>query len=173
MLELFYNRRSIRKYQDKKIEQDKKEKLIEALLLSPSGKSIQPWEFIIVENKESLEKLSLAKVAGSKLIEKAPMAVVVLADETKCDTWIEDCSIACTFLQLEAEKLGLGSCWVQIRMRKNNEGILSENIVKEILNIPNDLRVEAIIAIGYPDEVKPSYNKDLLKFEKIKYETYK
>lgn len=173
MLELLYNRRSIRKYKEKKIEEDKKKKLIEALLLSPSGRSIQPWEFIIVEKKETLEKLSIAKESGSKLLEKAPMAVVILADENKCDTWIEDCSIACTILQLEAENLGLGSCWVQIRMRKNKEGILSEDIVKDILKIPNTLRVEAIIAIGYPDEVKSSYNKDMLKFEKIRYERYK
>lgn len=173
MLDLLYKRRSIRKYKNKKIEEEKKEKLIEALLLSPSSRNIRPWEFIIVENKENLKKLSLAKEAGSKFLEKAAMAVVVIGEEAKCDTWIEDCSIACTILQLEAESLGLGSCWIQIRMRKNKEGKLSEDVVKDILHIPNNLRVEAIIALGYPDEIKAAYSKNLLNYNKIRKENYK
>jgi nitroreductase len=171
MLELLYKRRSIRKYKKQKIEKDKIEKIIEAVLLSPSGRNLKPWEFVIVDDQEKIKKLSDTKEHGSQLLASAPLAIAVLGDE-KIDTWIEDCSIASTFIQLTAETLGLGSCWIQIRNRKDKEGIFSEDIVKHILNIPNELRVEALIAIGYLDEEKKAYEKSDLDYSKISYNSY-
>lgn len=167
MLELFYKRRSIRKYKDIKVEEEKIEKLIEAALLSPSGRSRKPWSFVVVENEELLEKLSKSKEHGSELIEKAPLAIVVCGDEKVSDTWVEDTSIALTFIQLEAESLGLGSCWVQIRERKTKDGEKSESYVKNLLGIDKNFRVEAIVAIGYPDELKAPYIKEALNYEKV------
>lgn len=172
MLELLYKRRSIRKYKDKEIEKEKIDKIIEAALLSPSGRRLRPWEFIIVNDKEKIEKLSDSKEHGSQLLKGAPLAIAVLADEKVCDTWIEDCSIACTFIQLEAEEQDLGSCWIQIRMRTDKENIISEDRVKNILDIPKNLRVEALIAIGYKDEEKKGYTKSDLDFSKISYNSY-
>ena len=168
MLDLFYKRRSIRKYKDLSIEEEKIEKLIEAALLSPSGRSRKPWSFVVVENKELIEKLAKSKEHGSELIEKVPLAIVVCGDEKVADTWIEDTSIALTFIQLEAENLGLGSCWVQIRERKTKDGEKSEAYVKNLLDIDKNFRVEAIVAIGYPDEVKTHYTKETLSYEKVR-----
>lgn len=171
MLELLYKRRSIRKYKEQKVEKDKINKIAEAALLSPSGRRLRPWEFVIVDDEAKIKRLSDAKEHGSQLLAGAPLAIAVLGDE-KVDTWIEDCSIACTFIQLTAENLGLGSCWIQIRNRKDKEGIFSEDVVKNILDIPSELRVEALIAIGYADEEKKAYEKSDLDYSKISYNSY-
>jgi len=82
--------------------------------------------------------------------------------------WVEDCSIAATFLQLSVEENNLGSVWVQIRKRYNKEKRLSEDVVKEILDIKDDnIKIEAMIAIGYKDEEKEPIKFDDLQFDKI------
>ncbi|TCT14381.1 nitroreductase [Natranaerovirga pectinivora] len=173
MIELLCNRRSIRKFKDKKIEQDKVQKLIQAALLSPSSRSICPWEFIIIDDKNTLVALSKAKAHGSKFLDNTPMAIVIVADESICDVWIEDASIASIIIQLQAEKLDLGSCWVQIRNRQDAKGASSEHIVKELLDIPVNYRVESIIGIGYKDEEKESYNIDELQYNKVHLNKFK
>ena len=112
---LIQKRRSIRKFQEKPVENEKIEILIEAALRSPSSRGHNPWEFVVVTERDSLEKLSSAKIHGSEFLKNAPLGMVVCADEDKCDVWVEDCSIASTFIFLASESLGLGSCWIQIR----------------------------------------------------------
>lgn len=167
MLDLFYKRRSIRKYKNIKIEEEKIEKLMEAALLSPSGRNKKPWSFVFVENKELINKLSQSKETGAQFVKDASLVIAILGDSELSDTWIEDSSIAITFIQLEAESLGLGSCWVQIRDRKNNDGVESEEFIKKLLEINSNNRVEALISIGYPDEIKESYKRENLLFDKI------
>ncbi|NLG89445.1 MAG: NAD(P)H nitroreductase [Clostridiaceae bacterium] len=172
MLEMLFRRRSIRKYKNIPLERERIEKLIKAALLAPSSRGIRPWEFIIVESKQTLKLLSEAKESGSEFLADAPFAVVVIADETKSDVWIEDAAISSVIIQLEAEKLGLGSCWVQIRNRKTANGESSESYVKKVLDIPFHYRVECIIAAGYPAERKKPYSQDDLLMEKVHYEKY-
>ena len=107
MLELLRKRRSIRKYQNKEVEKDKIEQLIKAALLSPSSRNICPWEFIVVNEKEKLIKLSQTKEHGSVFLKDASCAIVVLGDSAKSDVWIEDASIASIFTHLMAESLSL------------------------------------------------------------------
>lgn len=154
MINILKERRSIRKYKDKEIEEKKIEKIITAGKMAPSGKNKRPVEFIVVKNKEVLKELSLAKPKGGLFLEEAPVGIVVVGREDISDTWIEDCSIATTFIQLEAQNQGLGSCWVQIRERFD-----AENKVKKILDINEEKRVLCIISIGYPDEVKEAYDE--------------
>lgn len=168
MLDLFYKRRSIRKYREIKVEDEKIEKIIEAALLSPSGRNRRPWEFVFVTNEEKIKKLSQSKETGVQFVEGAPLVVAVLGDDTLAETWIEDLSIALTFIQLEAESLGLGSCWIQLRDRKTKDGESSETYVKRVLGIENEFRVEALVSIGYPNEIKEFYKKESLDFSKIK-----
>ncbi len=85
-----------------------------------------------------------------------------MGDENKSDVWIEDGSIAAIILQLTAESIGLKSCWIQIRNRIKNETVTSEEHVKSVLNIPDNLKVLSIIALGYPDEVKEPYGETAL-----------
>lgn len=155
------------------ISPDLVEKLMQAALLSPASKSSNPWQFILVDDREMLQKLSVSKKAGSKLIENCSLAVVVVADPEKSDVWVEDASIASIYLQLEAEELGLGSCWIQIRCRYTAEGEDSEAYVRRQLEIPESFRVESIIAIGMKEVSKEPYDLDNLQWEKVHIGTFK
>ncbi len=141
--------------------------IIEAALRAPSSRGYNPWEFVIVTERDLLVKLSDAKIHGSQFLKNAPLGIVVCADPDKCDVWVEDCSIASTFIFLASESLGLRSCWIQIRERMHNEIVTSEKHVSDILDIPPRLKVESIIAVGYPDEMKPFHKKEELQYEKV------
>ncbi|MCK8827378.1 nitroreductase family protein [Natroniella acetigena] len=172
-VELLKNRRSIRKFKDLKVEEEKIDQLIKSALLAPTSRNNRPWEFIIVQQQETLTKLSEAKEHGSAFLKGAPLAVVVLADPAASDVWIEDASIASVILQLTAERLDLGSCWVQIRKRRHKSHQNSEQYVRELLHIPDQKRVESIIGIGYPAESKPPYTEEELDYNKVFTEKYK
>lgn len=171
-LSLVQKRRSIRRYSEKPVEKEKIELLIEAALRSPSSRGFNPWEFIVVTDGDLLEKLSKAKTHGASFLKNAPLGIVVCADPAKCDVWIEDASIASIFLHLAAESLKLGSCWIQIRMRMHDQTKTAQEYVQELLNIPGNLNVEAMIAIGYPAESKPPHHKESLQYEKVHYNEY-
>lgn len=160
-------RRSIRKYTDKPIEPEKMDKLKEAVLRSPSSRNINPWEFIFVDDCNLLRKLSVCKPHGAGFLEHAPLGIVICADGQKSDTWIEDCSIASILVQMTAQSLGLGNCWIQIRNRSYDENTTSENYIKGLLNLPDSMKIESIVAIGYPDERREPLSKEELKYEKI------
>lgn len=165
--ELLLQRKSIRKYQNKSIEPEKVEQLKKAALLSPTGKRKNHWDFIFIENKDTLKRLSESKMHGSKLIENAALAIAVIGDSKVSDTWIEDCSIASIILQLQGEDMGLGSCWVQIHKRPHDENTMAEEYVKKSLEIPEDKSVLSIVAFGYPDEKRPANNENELLWNKI------
>ena len=172
MIELLRKRRSIRKYTDKPIEPEKIDILKEALLRSPSSRNIDPWEFIFVYDRSLLKKLSQSKSHGASFLEHAALGIVVCADGRESDTWIEDCSIASILVQLVAQSIGLGSCWIQIRNRSYNKNIASEDYIKSLLNLPESMKVESIIAIGYSDERREPLPKEELKYEKIHSNSY-
>lgn len=173
--ELLKSRRSIRKYKEKRIEDEKINYLKEICLLSPTSKNKKPCEFIFVEDKEMLKILSNVKPKGGQMIAYSPLSIVVIANPEKSDVWVEDASIVSAYLHLACHDLGLGSCWVQIRKRMKNyeENISSESIVKESLQIPEKYKVLSIIAIGYPDESKEKYKISSLNHKSIHQETYK
>ncbi len=166
-MSLIQKRRSIRRFLAKPIEDEKIEMLIEAALRAPSSRGLNPWEFIVVTERDLLEKLSSAKTHGSEFLKNAPLGIVVCADEDRCDVWVEDCSIASTFIFLASESMGLRSCWIQIRERMHSDSRTSEAYVAEVLDIPSRLKVESIIAVGYPDEKKPPHKKEELQYEKV------
>ncbi len=172
MITLLRIRRSIRKFTEQKISKDIQDLLIEAMLRSQSSRNIRPWEFIIIDDKKQLEHLASAKQHGSSLIKGAALAVVVIADHTKSDVWVEDASIASIQLQLMADSLGLGSCWVQIRNRMATDEITSDQYVKEALAIPEGYSVESIIALGFPGESPVPHPKEDLQYDKVKYGSY-
>ena len=168
MIELLRARRSIRKYQRKSIDWDKIEILKEALLRSPSSRNINPWEFIFVDERQLLVKLSEAKEYGSEFLKDAALGIIICANETKSDVWIEDCSIAAILVQLAAQSLGLGSCWIQIRNRHNISGITSEQYIQQLMGIPENIRVECIVALGYLAEKKRGIPANQLNQTKIR-----
>lgn len=173
MLDIFYNRRSTRKFQNKKIEEEKIKSLLTAALLAPSSKGCRPWEFIVVDDQSLLELLAGSKPHGASLLKHAPLAIIITGDKTKSDVWIEDCSIASIFIQLEAEALGLGSCWVQIHRRYFNDDITSNEYIHEHFNIPERLEVLSIVGVGYKlVERPPLSDKDIL-WNKVSNNRYK
>lgn len=168
MIEILRKRRSIRKYTDEPIESKKIEILKEAVLRSPSSKGINPWQFIFIDDKEIIQKLKDCKPHGAAPLSTATLAVVMCADEIVNDAWIEDCSIASILLQLTAQSLGLGSCWIHIRNRMHSETKSSEKYVQELLNIPTHFRVLSIVSVGYPIQKREGKKFEELQFEKIK-----
>ncbi|MGL6154493.1 nitroreductase family protein [Cetobacterium sp. SF1] len=168
----FFSRRTIRKYRNVKVEKFKINEIIRTALVSPSGRNQKPYEFIIVENDETLEKLSMVKSSGADMVKDAPLAIVVLGKYEHSNTWMEDCSIASTMIQLKSYELGLGTCWVQIYGRSSATGESSEHLVRELLNIPEEYKVLNIITIGYPGESKRSYAEEDMDLSKVHYEKY-
>jgi nitroreductase len=167
MLDTLRKRRSIRRYKDKEIEPEIIEQLKEVALRSPSSRGINSWRFLFITDKAMLEALSRAKESGSGFLKGARLGVVVCAKEDESDVWIEDCSIASIILQLTGQSLGLGPCWIQIRKRVHSDGQSAEDYVKEILHLPEGMKVESMIAFGYPDENKLPVPREELDLEKI------
>lgn len=167
MLDLLMNRRSIRKYKDKAIEKDKIQKLLKGVLTSPSGRNIRPWELIIVDDKDKLALLGASRGGASRALTNAPLAIVILADPNATDVWIEDASIVSIITQLMAQSLGLSSCWIQVRERIAVDNKTVEDYVKEVLDIPENYKVESMVAIGYPDEEKSPHSEEELPFHKV------
>jgi len=170
-LGLVQKRRSIRRFAERRVESEKINVLVEAALRSPSSRGFNPWQFILVTNQSLLEKLSSAKQHGSSFLRNAPLGIVICGDPDKSDVWVEDCSIASILIHLAAASLELGSCWIQIRKRMYDRTKTAEAYVKGILDIPANLRVESIVAVGYPDEMKPPHKKEELQYDKV-YDNY-
>ena len=167
MIELLRSRRSVRRYEKRAIGEEDVEILKEALLRCPSSRGISPWTFIFVDDPNLLLGLSKAKRHGSSFLMEAALAIVVCGDEGKSDVWVEDCSITSIVAHLTAHSLGLGSCWIQIRNRPHSEEKTAEDYIKALLSLPADLKVEAIVAIGYPAENPSPVPKDRLEYGKI------
>jgi len=167
MLTTLRNRRSIRKFQPTPVEPEKIDALCEALLRSPTSRNLRPWEFIIVEDRATLDRLAHAKSHGTSFFGTATLGIVIAADPATCDVWIEDCSIAAIIVQLTAESLGLKSCWAQLRERPNEEAGTASEYVRRLLDIPQNLEVPIAIAVGYPAEEKEGHARESLPFSKI------
>ncbi|MBR6538827.1 MAG: nitroreductase family protein [Bacteroides sp.] len=169
---LIKTRRSMRKFTDEHLSQEQVVELMKAALMAPTSKRSNAWQFILVDDKETLKKLSLCKEQASQFIADAALAVVVCADPLASDVWIEDAAIASIYLQLQAEDLGLGSCWVQVRERFTANGTDSGEYVQGVLDIPLQLQVLSIIAIGHKGMERKPFNEEHLQWEKIHLNRY-
>lgn len=170
--DLLKTRHSIRKYLPKKVEPEIIDKILRAALMSPASKRSNPWEFIVIQDNIILKKLADSRPHGSQLLSESPLGIIIVADTTKSDVWIEDASIAATLIQLQAHESGLGSCWVQVRGRFKNDNLSTENYIKELLNIPENFAVLCIVSIGYPAEIKKPFEDTKLQTSKIHFEKY-
>ena len=152
---------------DEELTQDQVVALMKAALMSPSSKRSNSWQFVVVDDKEVLKELSHCKEQASSFIADAALAIVVMADPLASDVWIEDASIASIMIQLQAEDLGLGSCWVQVRERFTAIGMPSDEFVHGILDIPLQLQILSVIAIGHKGMERKPFNEEHLQWEKI------
>lgn len=165
--DLIVSRRSIRQFTDAELSADDVKEIVEAGLLAPSSKMSRPWHFVLVDDRNVLEQLSTTRAVGAMALAKCKLAIVVCADSRLTGAWIEDASIAATYIQLQAQAKGLGSCWVQVRDRFDAAGVSTDERVAEILGIPEEVSVECIVAIGYPAEEKKPQNIDKLLWERV------
>ena len=151
----FLSRRTIRKFKEKKVEKEVIMELMKTALVPPSGRNRKPYEFVVIDDKEIIKKLSVAKESGATFAADAPLMIVILGHENP--TWDDDCAIASTIIQLKAHDLGLGSCWIQTKEKVDSEGNATDENIKKILGAPSELKVHNMMALGYPDEEKPAY----------------
>ena len=100
------------------------------------------------------------------MLKEASVAIAVVVDEERTDTWVEDSSIALSFMQLEAADKNLGSCWVQIRLR-TSEGEPSEGKVQKLLNLSDKDRVVGILALGYPEKEVKAHSLEEIDWSKV------
>jgi nitroreductase len=166
-LDLIRGRRSVRSFTSAPVEKEKIDMLVEAVLRAPSSRSLCPWEFIVVTDPPTIAALSRCKPHGAGFLADAPLAMVVTADPKRCDVWIEDASVATTFIHLAAHDMGLGSCWIQVRERHHSEAITSETYIRDLLGIPGDRRVLSMVAVGYPARTPPGHPASSLQREKV------
>ncbi|WP_434309196.1 nitroreductase family protein [Hominifimenecus sp. rT4P-3] len=171
-IDLLLARRSVRQYTGEKIPAEKLEKILQAGLLSPSSRNRRPWEFVVVQEKETLQKLSHCRVGSAKMLEHAGCAILVFADPRKTDVWEEDCSIAMSNMHLMADSLGLGSCWIQGRLREAENGKTTEEFCREVLSVPDFYVLEAILSVGVPQEPSTPHRLDEIDRDRIHHETY-
>lgn len=170
-IELVKVRRSMRKFTEEKITAEEQRQLMRAALMAPSSKGLHSYAFKVVENVQQLEALSKAKDRGGEFLAGAPLGIVVMADPAVSDVWIEDASVAATHLLLQAEDMGLGACWIQIRERKDEEGRDAEENVRQLLGIDPSLRVLCIIGVGHKGMERKPQNEDKLAWDKVQSDT--
>lgn len=159
MIKAIEERRSIRKYKNKPVEEEKLKEIIESGRISPSGSNTQPWHFIIVKSDDMRNKVSYA-CHDQKWMVQAPVFIVCVADirsrikdgklamdeesgKNEVKLIIRDTSLAIENMLLQATELGLGTCCV---------AWFTQNEIRPVLNVPEDKYVAAVITVGYKDE---------------------
>lgn len=160
IFEAIQKRRSIRDFTGDPIPTDDINKIVDAGRLAPSGNNKQPWDFIVVTDKDIIQELSKAGTWSAKA---GAMIVVVVDPATKY--WVEDGSAAIENMLLAATALGYGSCWLQGNAKPYEEAF------KRLLNIPQHLNLLSLIPIGLPTAWPASKQKKPLD-EVIHWESY-
>ena len=155
VLDAMARRRSLRRYSGEPIPQALLDRILEAGLRSASGRSRRPWELIVVHDRAMLDDLAECREQGAAMLAGADAAIVVVADPTLADTWVEDCSIVMANMQLEAAASGVGSCWIQGRLRQAADGRSTHEFVANLLKVPAPYQLEAILSLGMPEAEAP------------------
>ena len=168
-IENIMTRTSIRKYKDQPIEQEKIDIMLKAAMAAPTALNMQPWHFIVIDDKKTIDLLSGQQPT------KAPLLIAVCGDTNKTtmpdgkgklpDFWIQDVSAATENLLLAAHALGLGAVWTGVYpvMERTAE-------IANVLNCPNNIVPVAVVRIGYPDESpqpKNKFNEENISYNKF------
>ena len=155
VLDAMARRRSLRRYSGESVPQALLDRILEAGLRSASGRSRRPWELIVVRDRAMLDDLAECREQGTGMLTGADAAIVVVADPTLADAWVEDCSIVMANMQLEAAASGVGSCWIQGRLRQAADGRSTHEFVANLLKVPAPYQLEAILSLGMPEAEAP------------------
>lgn len=165
--EAILTRRSIRKFTSQIVSRELIEKILVAGMQAPSARNKQPWHFVVIQKREMLDKISEVH-PYAYMLKEAPLGIVICGDkniEETIDYIVQDCSAATQNMLLVAHNFGLGAVWLGIYPRDQRVKAL-----KELLNLPENIIPIAMIAVGYPNEVKSPENR--YNPERVHYETW-
>lgn len=168
-LKTIFSRKSCRKFTSEPVSKEDIDILLRAAMAGPSAKNVQPWRFIVVDNREFLDTMAEG-LPYAKMLKTSPLAIVVCGDLTPMtpakqynDLWDQDCSIAAENLLLAAESLGLGAVWTAVYPYKERI-----EVVSPLLGIPEGVLPLCVIPIGHPEN-PDAPAKDKYKPENIHY----
>ena len=151
IIQTIFARRSIRKYSNEPVSGNNVQTLLESAMAAPSASNVKPWHFVVVTDRQKLDKLAEAHPYAKMLFE-APLCISVCGDTTmSADYWVQDCSAATENLLLAATGLGLGGVWLGVY--PSGERVAA---VRRILNIPESATPLNLVSIGHPAEEKPA-----------------
>lgn len=150
-LETLLHRRSIRAFTGGQIPCETVESLLVAGMAGPCGRGRAPWRFVVVQNPETIARLAFARDPKQAIFDTASLVIAVFGDPSVSDTWVEDCSVAMANMHLAADAAGLGSCWVQGRMRTARDGSSASDYVRGVIGVPASLELEAMLVAGTID----------------------
>ncbi len=146
-IDLARKRKTCRQYSQDPLTEEEMSLIEEAGRLAPSSRKLDDVRLVPVRDRNLIMKLSRCKPSSAGPLESATFAVIVAADPAVCDVWIEDASIASIMMQLEAEDLGIGSCWIQVRLRGTEDLSAEEYVIREV-GLDPSWKVLSIIAFG-------------------------
>lgn len=167
ILQAIMTRRSIRKYQDKPVSDDQVKTILEAAMMAPSAGNAQPWQFVVVKDKQAQSKIKDINPYAA-MAENAFLGILVCGDlrlEKFAGYWVQDCSAAIQNILLAAHGIGLGAVWTGIHPIKERE-----NGFKKLFDLPLEVIPLAYIVIGYPDQDLKT--PDRFKQERVHYEKW-
>ncbi len=153
LTEVLKTRKSVRRFADRPVPREIVDRLLELAATAPSSKNSRSTRFLVVDDRETLEKIALMRDFGSTFVAKAPCAIIVTGDTTATDLWLDNAAISATILQLAAVEAGLGSCWVHIngrpRLHKQPDGENATDYLRTFLPIPDACNPLCAIALGF------------------------
>ncbi len=146
-IDIARSRRSTRAFTSNPLSEETRKLILEAGSLAPSGRGLRPVRLTPVDDPEKVRALAGCKDGGTTALETATFAVVVSARPEDSGTWIEDCSVAAIMMQMEAEDLGAGSCWIHC-LDRTAKGVPSDEVVGGIAGLDRDQKVLCVVAFG-------------------------
>lgn len=164
---LCQHRRSYRQYTDEPVTKEQLDYILSCALMSPSGKRLNPWEFIVIQDSAVLRQLHGCRTYGSQMFETATAAIVIALDSSLTDTWQADGAIAAQNIMLAATEQGLGCCWCHVYQREG-----AENLVRSLVDIPENLNILCVISLGHKNEERKDYDLNKLNQSKIHWGKY-
>ena len=159
---LCQTRRSYRKYTNQPVEQEKLDYIVRCALMSPAGKRMNPWHFVVITNEAILRQFAGCRTYGSGMFDTAMAGIVVAADTSVIDTWQCDAAIAAQNIWLAAADQGLGACWCHVYQREG-----AEDLVRKLTNLPENYTVLCVMSLGYKNEERKPFDFEKLQYDKV------
>lgn len=153
--QIIARRRSTRKFLQGEVKRDTLQRIVDQALQAPSSRNTRSTRFLVVTDKELLERMSHMRDYGSSFMKDAPAAIVVMGNREVSDLWLDNCAISATILQLAVVDEGLASCWVHVNdrpcLQAEPDGAKADDYLRELLGIPAHYGILCTVALGYSD----------------------